>query len=450
MCHSETTRQANYVPDILKEAKAVAVGSHWASKLALPEERVGDQPGMVDQAQAAVFKAGQARAGKVAKEQMLKQQMRQDIQQKATIQRVITNRAKVAFIKCLIACQEGGYYVTKHGKLMDLFLTNNSVWNKRCASIVLRMVFILPFSMECVLELKQSLLDYCDLLDDPVLTPRKVEWMWAWKLLGTILNLQKSCSRLDHPVLQDMFASLAEEHGDKYFLGNEGIRNQLRFIVNNREAGRRKAAVTVKVTDNRKLLAREEKSQLAKRSRKVDTATTVVDESALLGAEEGSQEDIEEKIVDEDDLEMVTYGTEKVLVVGDKVSYIKPNTPVKVMGVKRFEWTNSFLLELLKLYLTKAKDLTARDSGTGRAKARAQLKPIHEKESIVIDGRQVRLDVLDLDTMAKKIAFQGLSWQPKGEGLMDVVDKWLEVTREEVDDIRDKVDDIIEFANEFY
>ena len=49
MTHSESTRQGNYVQNLLKEAKAVAFGSHWSAKLALPQKRALDRPGMVDQ-----------------------------------------------------------------------------------------------------------------------------------------------------------------------------------------------------------------------------------------------------------------------------------------------------------------------------------------------------------------------------------------------------------------
>ena len=226
-------------------------------------------------------------------------------------------------------------------------------------------------------------------------------------------------------------------------MGNDGILNQLKHIVSQRKAKTSQTEASVQVTDPREWLRRQQKREQEKQLRKAH--------EALEEHEACNESQEEDKIVDNEDLEVVSYDTEKVILVGDQVSYVKPNTPVKVLGVKSIKWDDSALLELLRVYLTKAENLMLRDSGnTGRAKARGQLKPIHATESIVVvDGEEVKLDLLQLDNMAKKIAYQGLSGQDKGEGLISILDKWLELHEEDGLDIRDNIDEIIEFAKQF-
>ena len=75
-----------------------------------------------------------------------------------------------------------------------------------------------------------------------------------------------------------------------------------------------------------------------------------------------------------------------------------------------------------------------------RKKTTKNLKPIYQKASIIVNGKSVRLDTFDLDTMSKKLAFEGLSGQPSGEGLLDLIDVWNDKTGL---DIKENVDDFI-------
>ena len=382
------------------------------------------------QAQAAVFKAGEVGCGEALLNNILRKRGRQDFHVTVTLDKVITDVVKVALIETLIESKH--FNITKHGNLLDIFLTKRPVRNKRNASILLRMLYIMQESVH-VEKLQENLLSYCMLLGGQGRTPRQVEWVWAFKLLDVILKFQ-NCQKIEHPLLKEVFADLAEEYNYKYDMGNMGIRNQLGHILRKRGIRKQETRKATQVKNPRMWMKKQEKGG------------EIEEESN----NEKDDED-EEKIVDyEDEQQLGFWENDKVLVVGDKVQLVKPHTPVKLLGVKRFEWTDACLLELLRVYIEKAGDLMARDTGkTGRKNARAQLKQIHAKESIMVDGQDVRLDVLELDNIAKRIAYKGLSGQPEGEGLIRLLDKWLETQEEEVVDIRARVGEIVEYAKRF-
>ena len=113
--------------------------------------------------------------------------------------------------------------------------------------------------------------------------------------------------------------------------------------------------------------------------------------------------------------------------------------------VSRFidSWNDDMKLQLLTHYIQDAENLQERDTKTkkySRKKTTKNLKPICQKASIIVNGKSVRLDTFDLDTMSKKLAFEGLSGQPSGEGLLDLIDVWNDKTGL---DIKENVDDFI-------
>ena len=77
-------------------------------------------------------------------------------------------------------------------------------------------------------------------------------------------------------------------------------------------------------------------------------------------------------------------------------------------------------LQLLTHYIQDAENLQERDTKTkkySRKKTTKNLKPICQKASIIVNGKSVRLDTFDLDTMSKKLAFEGLSGENEYEGV---------------------------------
>ena len=90
-------------------------------------------------------------------------------------------------------------------------------------------------------------------------------------------------------------------------------------------------------------------------------------------------------------------------------------------------WTDDMKLQLLGQYIQNAENLEERDDKTkkyARKKTKKNLKAIYQKASIFVHGKSVRLDTYDFDTMSKKLNFEGLSGQPSGQGLLDLIDIW--------------------------
>ena len=84
-------------------------------------------------------------------------------------------------------------------------------------------------------------------------------------------------------------------------------------------------------------------------------------------------------------------------------------------------------LQLLGQHIKNAENLEERDDKEkkyARKKTTKNLKSFFQKASIIVNGKSVRLDMYDLDTMSKKLKFEGLSGQPSGQGLLDLIDIW--------------------------
>ena len=65
-----------------------------------------------------------------------------------------------------------------------------------------------------------------------------------------------------------------------------------------------------------------------------------------------------------------------------------------------------------------------------------------------MNGKSVRLDTFDFDTMSKKLVFEGLTWQTSGEGLLELIDKW---NSKMGIDVKENVDDFIKYVkNDFF
>lgn len=117
----------------------------------------------------------------------------------------------------------------------------------------------------------------------------------------------------------------------------------------------------------------------------------------------------------------------------------------------RETWSDDMKLQLLEHYIQGAENLDERDDKSkkyARKKTSKNLRPIYQKASIIVNGKSVRLNTFDFDTMSKKLAFEGLSGQPEGEGLLELIDTW---NSKMGIDIKENVDDFIRnVKNDFF
>ena len=71
----------------------------------------------------------------------------------------------------------------------------------------------------------------------------------------------------------------------------------------------------------------------------------------------------------------------------------------------RETWSDDMKLRLLAHYIQGAENLEERDDKSKKyawKKTSKNLKPIYQKASIIVNGKSVRLDTFDFDTMSKK------------------------------------------------
>ena len=97
---------------------------------------------------------------------------------------LLGNNEKVALLQAIYVSRYT-YYVSSID-LWEQFLTGKPVICKRNHSLILRLITTLPSDMEYVKILKASLFTYAGFLAGQGLTVRRVEWMWANKVLNLL------------------------------------------------------------------------------------------------------------------------------------------------------------------------------------------------------------------------------------------------------------------------
>ena len=160
----------------------------------------------------------------------------------------------------------------------------------------------------------------------------------------------------------------------------------------------------------------------------------------------------EEHLVQETPEQVLMFQQDKVLLTeGGEPMLVKKQTPVKILPVRIKNWNDERKLQLLKLYIIQANDPRARDTGgpSSRRVVRAQLEPIYAKESVVIDGEQVRLDVMNYDNLTRILACNGLTKQERGRGLVHIIDEFLARQEDNQVNLRERVDEVMEFAMKY-
>ena len=124
----------------------------------------------------------------------------------------------------------------------------------------------------------------------------------------------------------------------------------------------------------------------------------------------------------------------------------KPPPPAPKPRKQRVTITEVMKLHLLQLYIKKAPNPCLRDKGEGRAAARKQLLEIQASGFTMEDKDKTSLDGMDIDNLAKIFAFNGLKEQPKGQGLLAIVDKHFEGREMTTEQVRSEVSAIMTLA----
>ena len=264
MCNSDQVDKDHYQSQLRKKSLALMTAATYRTNLGLEEDQLmrgeGDIP-CVDQEQRERERRGIVRAEYERRMKFLEREAIRDAAVKPSLKRLITNKEKVALVQCIIKCKD--LKITKHGDMLDLFLSGMNVVNKSCGKALLRMLFMLDPSLQCVKVLKDSLVTFAE-LSPPTEDRRQLEWEWVRKLLMVINHLSRSTT-IDSQNLIYNLTMLKETQptGKEYFMGNPLIHH----LVNTMEACimARKASLTGEkhVIDSKEFLAKLNAKSLA-------------------------------------------------------------------------------------------------------------------------------------------------------------------------------------------
>ena len=334
-----------YLADIRKKSLALMCTTWYHDSVGLPEDRIQDaEHHFVDADQAERVTAGQLEVMQEGLEEILLEREVSDREQKQTLKRVITNLARNAAIECIIAADQTKTYITSAGSLMDIYLTDKAVVNKPCKKVFIRMLMLMfSTNLECVHELKKSLLGFASLVGGKGYSPRQCIWDWASRIVDVLQNLKRVPS-ISHPKLIKMFADLNIQQEYRYTMGNVGIGNQLVKWISKQL--QRDALAEKKVNTNLVLFLTEQKVKLLEASRKMT-------ESAV-----AEQPEVHDELeFDESSVEIDPGQGPSMEVRVLEETHIPANTtfvltPVKeYKGTKRVDWTDKMKIELLSLYI---------------------------------------------------------------------------------------------------
>ena len=191
----------------------------------------------------------------------------------------------------------------------------------------------------------------------------------------------------------------------KYCLGSKAIKGQVETLIKNMEQVAKPKTAGKQVRHREFLASLDEEQQ------------------------QQPDQDPQQFLHDSQETEQVMmFDQDKIIETEDGQSVtVNKGTPIKVKAVRAHGWTDAMKRELLRVYILHAEDPLIRDpaGGMSRANARKQLKPICGKESIFVEGEQVKLQGFDLGNMALIMAQKGLKGQ-RGKGLYRVIDQYID------------------------
>ena len=304
-------------------------------------------------------------AGEAKRMEFLQREAERDARVKPTLAKFITNKDRVALVQCIIASKD--LSITKHGNMLDLFLSGLAVQNRTCGKALLRMLFLLPPDLQCVKVLRDSLLNFAQLSPETD-NLRNLEWVWVKKLLNAIAKLSRTSGLVSQNLTYNLTLLSRSLPGKEYCLGNAMINQEINTMQACNLA--RDASLTggEQNASMKDFLARLNARSLA----------TLRDpeqmESEQAEGEQMESGQVENEVMEPEVIltepgngeQTLNFDEDKVLVIDGKEIILKKNTPVKVKQLGRSlqtNWSDRMKLQLLELYVLHAPDPLLRDLG---------------------------------------------------------------------------------------
>ena len=115
---------------------------------------------------------------------------------------------------------------------MDLFLRGKPVVNFKCVKVILRLINMVPSEFEPRKILEDNIVSFAGLMANEEISVRKLEVLYAFKLLKCLQNMQFN-KAIDHPRVIAFFGNLSEKYGLKCVMGNSALLQQVKHWLTN-------------------------------------------------------------------------------------------------------------------------------------------------------------------------------------------------------------------------
>ena len=504
MCNSNHVDKEHYQSKARELALAQCTAANYQEGLQLKEQSLverltssKDLPSFDTDQQARELR-GKAMVDKQNLEKFFRAEEMRLVRVKPTLKRMTTPKVRKALVDCLIASRHR--HISSKGNLVDRFMRGDAVWNKDCASMLLRMLFILPQDLPCVKVVQENLIAFAELSQEED-SMRKLEWEYVWKLLEIIKNIKKNPSGASES--SSLLYSLAQlnkaayEEGDLlgYSFGNHNLRTSIQLMLSQQQARESQHQVAEPAKDAHHFLSVRQAKTLAyieeRRGARQEgagqegpAAEPSWEEAGQAGASQaGPAAEPAEPVQGEEGLAepaalpggsraqtpypvavQVEEGLAEpaALPVGSQAQAL--HTPAKQWeGAGKWIWNDEMKIELLRIWIQKTADPMVRASTvTGKSVYMKQLRPLLQ-QGVGIQIGDERLTLSSLvsgeDTLAQLLQGsqkgKGLSGQRDraiGQaGLVHIIDEWLENKEEKSKEyVKAHCQDILAFARAHY
>ena len=156
-----------YVSEDLKKAMGLSVNK-WFRERVMEKDEFAEGSGcpdfLISEDQDGRFIEGQEEVEAVKLQKWIQMTERLDSLRKPSLEMTIGNNERMAILNLIIKADKEGFYITKWGALMDIFLQGSPVNNKKCIKIIMRLLCLVPDEWEERRILIKNIEEYASLL----------------------------------------------------------------------------------------------------------------------------------------------------------------------------------------------------------------------------------------------------------------------------------------------
>lgn len=167
LCHSSNTALNSYVSEELKKAMGLSVNK-WFRERVLEKDEFAEGSGcpdfLISEDQDGRFIEGQEEVEAKKLQRWILRTERVDSLRKPSLELTIGNHERMAILNLIVKADKEGFYITKWGALMDIFLQGSPVNNKKCIKIIMRLLCLVPEEWEERRILIKNIEEYASLL----------------------------------------------------------------------------------------------------------------------------------------------------------------------------------------------------------------------------------------------------------------------------------------------